>query len=41
MVNDPTKMTWGAVLPLPLAVKGASGPTPLRVQLVVVGTAPQ
>jgi hypothetical protein len=41
MVNDATKMTWGVVLPLPLAVKGASGATPLHVQLVVVGTAPQ
>jgi len=37
MVNDQTLNTWGAVLPLSLAVKGESGPIPLPMQLVVVG----
>jgi hypothetical protein len=40
MVNDPGKMTWGLVAPLPLAVKGESAGAVLRVQLVVSGAAP-
>ena len=41
MAQDQEKNTWGAVLPRPLAVKGESGATPLKVQLVVVGAAAQ
>jgi hypothetical protein len=39
MVHDESKNTWGAIVSLPLTVKGDSGPTPLRLQLVVVGAA--
>jgi hypothetical protein len=39
IARDEAKNTWGAVIGLPLEVKGASGTTPLLVQLVVVGTA--
>jgi hypothetical protein len=37
MVHDEAIMTWGAVLPLPLEVKGESNPVAMPVQLVVVG----
>ncbi len=37
MVNDATLNTWGAVVSLPLEVKGESSPVPLPIQLVVVG----
>jgi len=37
MVNDPMLNTWGAILSLPLQVKGESGSVPLPLQLVVVG----
>jgi hypothetical protein len=37
MVNDPMLETWGAILALPLEVKGESKPIPLPIQLVVVG----
>jgi hypothetical protein len=37
MVNDQMLNTWGAVLTLPLHVKGESASVPLPVQLVVVG----
>ncbi|WP_435011852.1 hypothetical protein P12x_005942 (plasmid) [Tundrisphaera lichenicola] len=37
MANDLTLNTWGAILSLPLEVKGETGPVPLPVQLVVVG----
>jgi len=41
MVNDEAKKLWGVALPLALSVKGESGSVPLRVQLVVSGSAPQ
>ena len=34
------RTTWGAVVPLSLAVEGESAPVPLNVQLIVVGLAP-
>ncbi len=37
MVNDPMLNTWGAVVALPLEVKGEANPVPLPMQLVVVG----
>ena len=39
MVHDETLNTWGAVIPLSLAVKGEPGPAPLPVQLILVGMA--
>jgi hypothetical protein len=38
MVHDETLDTWGAVVPLPLQVKGDSGSTALPIQVVVVGS---
>jgi len=40
LVHDEAKNTWGAVVPLSLAVDGESAPVPLNVQLIVVGAAP-
>lgn len=37
MINDQTLNTWGAILTLPLQVEGRSEPTPLPLQLTVVG----
>jgi len=37
MVNDETLNTWGAIVSIPLEVKGEASPVPLPVQLVVVG----
>lgn len=37
MVHDEAKDTWGAVVPLSLEVKGASGPATQNVQIVVIG----
>jgi hypothetical protein len=37
MIHDEAIMTWGAVLSLPLEVKGESSPVALPVQIVVVG----
>ena len=37
MVNDTTLNTWGAVVSLPLEVKGESNPVSLPMQIVVVG----
>ncbi len=37
--HDEAKKTWGAILSLPLAVKGDASPTPLVLQLVFVGMA--
>lgn len=37
--HDEEKNTWGAVVPLNLEVKGAAAPTPVNVQLIVVGAA--
>jgi len=39
MAHDEALNLWGAVVPLNLAVKGASGPVALPVQLIVVGMA--
>ena len=39
MVHDETLNTWGAVIPLNLAVKGESSPVTLPVQLILVGMA--
>jgi hypothetical protein len=39
MAHDQEKDLWGAVIPLSLDVKGASGPITLPVQLIVVGSA--
>jgi hypothetical protein len=39
VAQDQEKNLWGVVLNLPLAVAGESGPTPLPVQLIVVGAA--
>jgi len=39
IARDEAKNTWGAVLGLPLEVKGGSGTTPLLVQFVVAGAA--
>ena len=39
MVHDETLNTWGAVIPLNLAVKGESSPVALPVQLILVGMA--
>jgi hypothetical protein len=39
MVHDDAKDTWGAVVPLALAVKGETAPSSLVVQLVVAGVA--
>jgi len=39
MAHDQEKDLWGAVIPLSLDVKGASGPITLPVQLIVVGAA--
>jgi hypothetical protein len=38
MVNDETLNTWGAIVSLPLEVKGEANPVPLAMQLVVVGS---
>jgi hypothetical protein len=37
MVNDPMLDTWGAIVSLPLEVKGEAKPIPLPMQIVVVG----
>ena len=37
MVNDPMLNTWGAIVSLPLGVKGEANPVPLPIQIVVVG----
>lgn len=39
IVRDEAKNTWGAVLPLKLAVKGEAAPAPLPVRLIVSGAA--
>jgi hypothetical protein len=39
MVHDATLNTWGAVVPLDLAVKGQSAPSALGIQLILVGMA--
>ncbi|HEV3168347.1 MAG TPA: hypothetical protein VGZ22_30360 [Isosphaeraceae bacterium] len=39
IVHDDVKNTWGAVVPLTLAVKGQTEPATLPVQLVLVGAA--
>jgi len=39
MVHDATLMTWGAVVPLSLGVKGESGPVALPIQLILIGVA--
>ena len=39
IARDEAKNTWGAVLTLPLTVKGDSNPAAIRVQLVVIGMA--
>ena len=39
VVHDEAKNTWGAVLGLPLAIKGESNATALKVQLIFVGMA--
>ncbi|HWE39536.1 MAG TPA: hypothetical protein VG406_23505 [Isosphaeraceae bacterium] len=38
MVHDDTLDTWGAVVPLPLQVKGTAGAISLPIQVVVVGS---
>jgi hypothetical protein len=38
MMNDTTLNTWGAIVSLPLAVKGEANPVHLPMQLVVVGS---
>jgi hypothetical protein len=38
MANDETLNTWGAIVSLPLEVKGEAKPVPLPIQLVVVGS---
>ncbi len=40
LVRDEEKNTWGAVVPLSLAVDGESAAATLNVQLIVVGAAP-
>jgi len=40
LVHDEEKNTWGAVVPLSLAVEGEPAAVTLNVQLVVVGAAP-
>jgi hypothetical protein len=39
MLHDEAKNTWGAVVPLSLAVQGGASPATLNVQLIVVGAA--
>jgi hypothetical protein len=39
IVRDEGKDTWGAVVPLSLAVKGSTDPVPLPIQLIVSGAA--
>jgi hypothetical protein len=39
LIHDEAKNTWGAVVPLSLAVKGESAAVTLPVQLIVVGAA--
>jgi hypothetical protein len=39
MAHDEALNTWGAVVPLPLEVKGESGPVLLPLQLILVGMA--
>jgi hypothetical protein len=39
MMHDETLNTWGAVVALDLVVKGESNPTPLPVQLILIGMA--
>ena len=39
MVRDQEKDLWGAVFPLPLEIKGTPDPTPLNVQLILIGAA--
>ena len=39
MIHDEEKNTWGAVLPFQFEVKGADTPTPLNLQLIVIGAA--
>ena len=37
ITRDEEKNTWGAVVPLKLDVKGSDSPSPLNIQLIVVG----
>ncbi len=37
LTHNEEKKTWGANLPLALAVKGETSPSPLKVQLIIVG----
>jgi hypothetical protein len=39
IARDEEKNTWGAVVPLKLDVKGSDSPSPLDIQLIVVGAA--
>jgi hypothetical protein len=39
VVHDATLNTWGAIVPLNLAVKGESSQVPLPIQLILVGMA--
>jgi hypothetical protein len=39
IVHDETLNTWGAVIPLSLAVKGESPPAALSIQLILIGMA--
>jgi len=39
MVHDEALNTWGAVVPLNLAVKGQAGAVPMSIQLILVGMA--
>jgi len=39
MAHDEALDAWGAVVPMDLAVKGESSPTPLPIQLILVGVA--
>lgn len=40
LVHDEAGNTWGAVVPLSLAVDGESAAVPLNIQLIVLGVAP-
>lgn len=37
--HDEEKNTWGAIVPLPLEIKGSRATTPFPVQIIVVGAA--
>ena len=39
ITRDDQKDTWGVVMPMNLEVKGASGPTPFSIQLIIIGAA--